>query len=101
MSDTIRKVRGTPKRISLNPNQRVVIDTPAGLIEIRGVTSARLELIIPKCYRFRKGPRPEMELHLRYLQVDVELVRPAYKLLISRVVGGEIELIEPDVIPVG
>lgn len=73
MSDEVKTLPWKPKKINLNPDQRLLIETAHGLIEINGGERAvRLVVLLPPDLRFRKGDKKETVLHSKYLDASGE-----------------------------
>ena len=87
MQDAIREVTGNKATLTLTENQRIVIETAHGFIQITVARGARggnlmFNLVLPDDLVFRKGPILELTMATKFLRVDEEgAVKPAFSLL--------------------
>lgn len=95
MPDLIQTVIGVRQKISLNGQQRLVIETAHGLIELRTRfenpdRSAKFELIMPADLRWRKGAKHKpISLHTKFLDIVAEMPVPMFQLLSPVLLDGE------------
>ncbi len=95
MPDLIQTVIGVRREISLNGQQRLVIETAHGLIELRPRfenpdRSAKFELILPADLRWRKGAKHKpLSLHTKFLDIVSEMPVPMFQLLSPVLLDGE------------
>lgn len=93
LPDIVTVVTGAEARISLNGQQRLIIETAHGLIELRTSfenpdRSARFLLTIPSDLRWRKGAKHKpVALHTKFLDIVSEIPKPMFQLLSPVVVG--------------
>ena len=95
MPDLIQTVVGVRREISLNGQQRLVIETAHGLIELRTRfenpdRSAKFELILPADLRWRKGAKHKpISLHTKFLDIVASTPTPMFQLLSPVIQDGQ------------
>jgi hypothetical protein len=99
MSIVVTTVKGTEKKLTLSGQQRVVIETLHGLIEITAnmvrsrPNSVSLNLVLPVDMRLRKGPSDELDLAGRWLETEDDVLRPKYPLVsVNLAADGEVNV---------
>ncbi len=91
MSDTIKALPWEMKKITIRSEQRLLIETAHGMLEISASLDrshgkqVALEIKLPPDLRFRKGDKKETILHGKFL---TEEGKPTFSLL-SPVPSGE------------
>lgn len=107
MSDIVRVVSGKKSLVRLSSNQRLLIETAHGIIEVRGDIdrsrgkSIRLEVILPEDLRFRKGVQEETELFMKFLDVIEGTPIPNFQILTVHYATNGYFLREPESLLVG
>lgn len=106
MSDIITEVRGRPNLFSLRSEERILIETAHGIIEVRADVvqsrgkQVRFSLVVPPEIRLRKGDAKSTQLYMQYLTQVGGRILPDYKLLAPQFVGDGFTLREPDVLAI-
>lgn len=106
MSDLIQQISGRSSRVTLNDGQRLVIETAHGLIEITADIErshgkhVALTVKAPPDLRWRKGPKVETQLHMKFLEIRRGVAVPLYRMLVAVLDDNEFLLREPDEITV-
>lgn len=106
MSEIITEVRGRPNLFSLRSEERILIETAHGIIEVRAdvvrsrAKQVRFSLVLPADLRFRKGDAKSTHLYMQYLTQINGRILPDYKLLAPQFEGEGFSLREPDVLAI-